>query len=331
MVRRTHVSIQAEKFFLNGAPTYADRIWNGMLIEGLLLNARMVQGIFDDRNPHTAGRWVYPDTGRWNALRNTEEFVAHMPLWRKHGLTAFTLNLQGGNPMGYGKDQPWHNSAFEEDGSLNPAYLVRLERILEEADWQRMVVILGIFYFGQDERLRDELAIRRALTGTLDWLAVKGYRNVLIEVNNECDHPRYEHPILRADRVHELMQVVREHPGSFLVSTSFCGGKIPTPNVVAMADFLLLHGNGVGDPRRIGQMVEETRWVEGYRPMPILFNEDDHFDFDRPSNNLLAAVQSYASWGYFDPEGYQRPPVRGGIDTERKRAFFDKLKEITGV
>jgi hypothetical protein len=25
-------------------------------------------------------------------------------------------------------------------------------------------------------------------------------------------------------------------------------------------------------------MVEETRKVRGYRPMPILFNEDDHFD-----------------------------------------------------
>ncbi len=31
--------------------------------------------------------------------------------------------------------------------------------------------------------------------------------------------------------------------------------------------------------------------------MPILFNEDDHFDFDRPENNMMAAVSEYASWG----------------------------------
>jgi hypothetical protein len=47
-------------------------------------------------------------------------------------------------------------------------------------------------------------------------------------------------------------------------------------------------------------MVQETRKVSGYRLMPILFNEDDHFDFDKPCNNSIAAVSEYASWGYFD-------------------------------
>jgi len=35
--------------------------------------------------------------------------------------------------------------------------------------------------------------------------------------------------------------------------------------------------------------------------MPILFNEDDHFDFDKPMNHMIAAISTYASWGYFDP------------------------------
>ena len=48
--------------------------------------------------------------------------------------------------------------------------------------------------------------------------------------------------------------------------------------------------------------------------MPILFNEDDHFDFEKPRNNLTAAIGERASWGYFDPglsnyrDGYQSPP-----------------------
>ncbi len=66
----------------------------------------------------------------------------------------------------------------------------------------------------------------------------------------------------------------------------------------AVADFLLLHGNGVEDPARISAMVEQTRRMEGYRPVPILFNEDDHFNFDKPVNNFVAATASYASWGF---------------------------------
>jgi hypothetical protein len=48
-------------------------------------------------------------------------------------------------------------------------------------------------------------------------------------------------------------------------------------------------------------MVEETRKVRGYRPMPILFNEDDHFDFERAGDNFTQAISRYASWGYYDP------------------------------
>jgi hypothetical protein len=99
--RHTQVSIHGEDFYINGQPTYAGRTWNGHRIEGLLLNTRMVQGIFDDLNPETINRWVYPDTGKWDAERNTREFIAAMPEWREHGLLAFTLNLQGGSPYGY--------------------------------------------------------------------------------------------------------------------------------------------------------------------------------------------------------------------------------------
>ena len=116
--RRTEVSIRGEDFYINGQPTYAGRTWNGHRIEGLLFNSRMVQGIFDDLNPETTNRWAYPDSGKWDADRNTSEFIAAMPEWRKHGLLAFTLNLQGGSPYGYSQEQPWRNSAFNPDGSL---------------------------------------------------------------------------------------------------------------------------------------------------------------------------------------------------------------------
>ncbi|HMV50569.1 MAG TPA: hypothetical protein PKD31_22710, partial [Blastocatellia bacterium] len=332
--------IQADRFFINGRPTYEGRTYQGMKIEGLLMNSRMVQGIYDDRNPETVAQWKYPDTGQWDAERNTREFLAAMPEWQRHGLSAFTINLQGGSPQGYSKEQPWHNSAFEADGSLRGDYLARLERILNRADELGMVAIVGYFYFGQDQRLRDEAAVIRATKEATSWLLEKGYRNVLVEIANECDNRAYDQPLIRADRIHEMIRLTKSITRSgrrLLVSASYNGGSIPKSNLVAEADFLLLHGNGVKDPNRIAEMVEQTRKVDGYRPKPILFNEDDHFDFDKPANNFLKAVGAYASWGYFDPgesnyrDGYQCPPVNWGINTERKQAFFKLLKDISGV
>jgi hypothetical protein len=336
--RTTEVSIRGDGFAINGRPTYAGRTWQGKKVEGLLFNSRMVQGIFDDLNAETRSKWNYPDTGRWDADRNTREFLTAMPEWRDSGVLCFTINLQGGSPQGYSRDQPWHNSAITEQGELRPDYMRRLEQILDKADELGMVVILGVFYFGQDERLAGEAAVLRALDGAVDWVLDRGYRHVMIEVNNECN-VRYDHAILRPDRVHELIERVKNRTRDgrrLLAGTSYGGGQVPKENVVRASDFLLVHGNGVKEPARIAEMVRQTRQVPGYRPMPILFNEDDHFDFDQPRNNLLAALDEYASWGYFDPgesnyrDGYQCPPVNWGLNTDRKRAFFGKVQEITG-
>ncbi|HEV7348554.1 hypothetical protein [Telluribacter sp.] len=336
---RTIVEIKGNQFYINGQPTYPNRYWNGHKIEGLLMNSRMVQGIFDDQNPETRSLFVYPDTRLWDADRNTNEFVNAMEEWYRHGLLAFTLNLQGGSPTGYG-NKGWVNSAFDAKGNLRFDYFTRLDKILQRADELGMVVILGLFYFGQDEILEDEKAVVNAVDRATDWLLRKGYRHVLIEINNECN-VRYDHAILQPERVHELIEWVqqKEEKGyRLLVSTSYGGGTLPRPNVVSAADFILLHGNGIKEPERITRLVEQTRQVEGYRNQPIVFNEDDHFDFDQPVNNFVNAVKAYASWGYFDyrkegegfHEGYQSIPADWGINSDRKRGFFTLLREITG-
>ncbi len=336
----TEVSIRGEDFLVNGQPTYAGRSWQGHSIAGLLFNSRMVQGVFDDLNPTTRGRWKFPDGAAWDPDRNTREFVAAMPEWRRHGLIAFTLNLQGGSPEGYSKAQPWINSAFAPDGMLRPDYAARAARILDRADELGMVVILGLFYFGQDERLADEAAVVRACDQTVDWIFAHGWRHVLIEVNNETN-VRYDHAILKPDRVHELIARIKARSSDgrrLLVSTSYGGGKVPDDNVVRVADFILVHGNGVTKPARITEMVAQTRALPAWRPMPIVFNEDDHFNFEKLENNFVAAVRAGASWGFFDyrmkgegfADGYQSVPVDWGINSPRKKAFFAKLREITG-
>lgn len=52
----TTVAIQGEDFLIDGELTYRGREWRGQRIEGLLLNSRMVQAIYDDLNPETRAR-----------------------------------------------------------------------------------------------------------------------------------------------------------------------------------------------------------------------------------------------------------------------------------
>lgn len=337
----TKVTIEGEGFLINGTPTYQGREWQGNKIEGLLLNTRMVQGMFDDVNPETVQQFAYADTGEWDADRNTSEFIAMLPTYKAHGVLAFDINMQGGSPYGYSTEQPWVNSAFKRDGSLRPAFMDRLARVLAAADELGMVVMVGLFYFGQEKVFEgDEDAIRTAVDNATNWLLETGHENLLLEINNECNII-YKLPIMRPEGVHELIErasAITLNGRRLLVGTSYGGGTIPGPAVTRASDFMLIHGNSQEDPQIIRDMVKKTRAVEGYTPKPILFNEDDHFDFDKPDNNFVAAIGEYASWGYFDyrmkgegyDEGYQSVPVNWGISSDRKRGFFGLAKDISG-
>lgn len=336
-IRKTSVTIKGEQFYINNEITYKGRFWEGNKVEGLLFNSRMVQGIFDDLNPATRENFKYPDTKKWDADRNTNEFIEAMPGWKEHGLLAFTLNLQGGSPLGYG-NHGWINPGFDSLGNLRKDYLNRLEKILNKADEIGMVVILGYFYFGQDEQLKDEQAVLNAVDNITNWILKMRYKNILVEINNECD-ANYDHEILRPDRVPELINRVQKiSDRKLLVSTSYRGNRTISSAIIASSDFILLHGNGIKDRNRIKEYVEEVRHNESYTPKPIVFNEDDHFDFDKGSYNLRTAVQSYTSWGFFDyrfegegyESGFQSVPVDWKISSDRKKSFFNKLKEITG-
>ena len=396
--RRTELTIKGDAFLINGRPTYAGRMFNGKRVEGLLMNIRVVQGIFDDLNPETAARWVYPDTKRWDPDRNTTEFVAAMPEWKRYGVLAFTINLQGGSPgfaggrgrrggaagtgagdaaggappapgaapaaqptgaapaaadegrgRGRGPAGPQlENSAIDPEGNLRPAYMARLKRILDRADELGMVAIVGYFYFGQDQRLKDEAAVSRAVLNATNWILDGGYRNVLVEVNNECNIS-YDHEILKPARVSELIKLVQSQTRNgrrLLVSTSFggttSGGTRDHPDtpvtaaVAKQSDYLLIHGNGPNDPALIKRCIAATRQLGG-RSVPVMINEDPNFHFTEATNHLLASVDEYTSWGYYEQgqnnyqDGFQSPPVNWSISSDNKRQFFELVKKVTGV
>jgi hypothetical protein len=344
----TVVSISNGGFVINGAPTYPGRSWKGRRIEGLLFNSRMANAIADDENPATRGAWAYAD-GDWDAERNTREFVAALPSYRAHGLLAVCLNLQGGSPQGYSWNQPWRICGFAPDGALKSAWAARLEKVIAACDRLGMVVILGLFYGKQSGTLKDETAVKAAVANTVDWLLDTAATNVLIEIGNEVDLENvWAHPIIAAARCHELIELAkRRGQGKLLVSTSLIMLDAPPAAIVATADFLLPHGNRVHgpaghfQPSPHGIRLQVARWraASGYRGQPIVYNEDDHFEFDKADNHFVAAVESGASWGFFDyrmsrerfEDGFQSLPADWTISSVRKRGFFGLLKEITGA
>jgi hypothetical protein len=91
-------------------------------------------------------------------------------------------------------------------------------------------------------------------------------------------------------------------------------------------------------PERIVESVRKIRAM-CEKPKPVVFNEDDNYNFDQPPNNFVAAVSEHASWGYFDyrrkgenfNEGFQSVPTDWKIDSDRKHEFFRLVSEMAGT
>ena len=344
--RATSVAIAGNAFHINGKPTYPGRSFRGAKVEGQLFTSRMVNCIINDQNPETRGMWAWRD-GPWDPERNTSEFIAALPLYRSRGLTSIAFNVQGGSPMGYGWHQPWHTSGYTPDGRLLPDYKSRLLRVLDATDANGMVAVLGYFYVSATPALADEAAFVRATDEITDLVCDGGYTHVLIEVANEADIQSWEQEIIKPARSHELVARVQSRSkgrvktpaGRLLVSTSFATPAPIPERLLQTADYVLYHGNGLATPQAVHTRARQIRATSGYRGQPLLINEDDHFDFDKPENNLLAAVEEYSGWGYFDyrqirerfEDGYQSLPVDWGINSARKKAFFSLLAQVTGA
>ncbi len=351
----TTIAIEDTHFLINGQPTYTGRSHQGRKIEGLLFNSRMIQAIFDDENPTTAIHWRYPDTGKWDAERNTDEFCAALPLYRAHGLLAVTVGLQGGGSI-YTPEiyENYRMSAFDAEGELKPAYSERLRRVLSAADEAGMVVIVNYFYWKQARFLHGEAAIRRATQAATEWLLNTGYTNILVDVMNESGDWSAVYPILGPQRIHELIELVQQTRlnGRRLLAGSSTGGgeALPEGRWQQVEDFHLPHGNGCQPDELRAKLRRLKASAEFQRaPRPILINEDTIF-----TDNLEAAVDEYASWGFYCQgygchykdrmdwttrpretsyealSGFQTAPVNWGINSAEKRPFFERLRVLTG-
>jgi hypothetical protein len=348
----TTIAIDGEDFRINGKLTYPGRRFDGHRVEGLLMNSRMVQAIFDDECPETRCAWVYPDTSTWDPERNVREFCAALPEYYRHGLLGITVGLQGGGAI-YTSPIYEHyvNTAFRPDGSLKPSYLDRLLRVIQAADAIGMVVIVNYFYWRQ-ERFDNDAAVVRATETITQWLLATGYRNLLVDVKNEIMEGD---GLTKSRGVGRLVDIAKAQTlggRRLLVGTS----THPFNNLAGgdwteKVDFLMPHGNDAF-PDQWRKELRHIRETEYFRrnPRPICCT-DDSVDV----RNLNVCLEEHCSWGYYDQgygcaqkqakhdwtmhprekdlaslSGFQTIPVNWSINTDHKRAFFGRVKQITG-
>jgi CubicO group peptidase (beta-lactamase class C family) len=300
---QTVVSLRQSKWHLNGSVTY-----RGAKAEGLLMNVRMVNAVFEDRKR--------PD---FDPEANTEQFLARIPDYAAHGVRAFTICLQGGMP-GY---EGALNSAFDPDGSLRKSYLKRVQRVIEACDRQGLVVILGCYYQRQDQLLRDREAVRAGAVNVARWIKANGFTNVLLEIANEFPHPGFDHRILRtAEGQAELMALARPAAPGLLVSTSGIGDGLLPDRVAEASDFLLIHFNGV--PLKV--IPERIKALRKFGK-PIVCNEDDKTGPEAAQAAELAVLHG-ASWGLMLQKKNQHFPFQfnGAADDT---TVYAKLRELT--
>ena len=118
-----------------------------------------------------------------NALisdEKTQELIDHLDEFAGYGVNTFSVFFQGsrfGDIRGY-----------RRDGSLDPKYAVRMGRLIEAAAERDMVVLVGVLYYGDSKAKWDQWEqadAERAVANTVRWLQQNGYRNVMVDVNNE--------------------------------------------------------------------------------------------------------------------------------------------------
>ena len=319
------------------------------------MNSRMIQAIFDDANPNTAKHWAYPDTGVWDAERNTDEFCAMLHIYKQYGMLAFTVGLQGGGSV-YTAEvyDHYEMSAFVRDGSLKPVYFERLARILKTADELGMVVIVSYLYVISLKYLDGQQALENAIQNATEWLLNTGYENIIVEVMNEA-REGVDERITTASipRLIELTQAVQKNGRRFLVGISpFPDYVVPSEAWLSAEDITLPHGNN-HTPLEVQQKLRNLKSLPAYkkRPRPLLINEDSVM-----LANMDAALAEGASWGFYHQglgsdyrfdrfvqwfnqpreqqfealSGFQTLPVNWAINDPWKEAFFNKLHEVTG-
>lgn len=309
---QTILSHKGRQFYINGALVYAEIPGCPDAAKGLLMNARFIQGIFDDAADasrfHRFGRRFDPES-------NTDALIAALPSWYAAGLRAFTTGFQGGGPCFTVDNETIQNNPFGEDGTaIDPKYLARMERLIQAADRIGMVVIVSLFYGAQTRFIKDDRAVLSAVKTAANWLRDCRFTNVIIEIANEHDIlPFRVHPILYTPAgIVELMDVARRESGGMSIGCSGTGGYFNEP-IAQASDVIIIHGNDQSR-QKLWNLIQKAKAIKPERP--IVVNEDS-----QSIGNMQVCLDESVSFGYYNNLTKQEPPADWGI-TEGEDSFF---------
>lgn len=301
----TIVSIENRYWLLDGIKTNS-----GSPAEGLLMNVRMVNAIFEDTG---AMREKYAVD--FDKNENTKRFIQSIPDYVASGINAFTISLQGGYP-GY---EGAVNSAYTAKGLLRQSYMERVDKVIKACDQNGVAVILTCFYQRQyfhERALVGRHAIKQAVLNVARWISEKKYKNVILEIANEYNHPGYKNwngsrgwlssiiawlglsPtanwLRSADGQVDLILAAKAINPNLLISTSGVGDGKVAKAIAKTADFIILHYNNINVtsiPKRIQ--------VAHQYGKPVVCNEDDKIK-EAGSKAALISVKSGAGWGFMN-------------------------------
>ncbi len=315
---KTKVSIRGNNWFIN------DKIINeGTPSEGLLMNVRMVNSVFEDRGDKMPHEFVDFDPDK-----NTDEFISRIPEYVNAGANAFTISLQGGSP-GY---EGAVNSAFEADGSLREDYLERVKRVIKIADKNSAVIILSCLYQRQNSHLsalnlKDD--IRNAIVNTVKWIKDNDFKNIVLEISNEYRHGGYRNWkegkwLISTKGQTDLINLAKKTYPDLLVGTSGMGSGTMNDSIAEAVDYITIHFNTTALSDYPAKIMALKKYGK-----PLICNEDDKIGNDG-AEALRLSVNNGCAWGYMNVVQNQTIPFRfEGIEDDT--AVYNEMKRVTRI
>lgn len=319
---KTKLTIHGDKFLINNKLTYSEYENCPEDRKGLLMNARFIQGVFND----TMDISRFQRFGRiFDPENNTDQLIQSLPAWYASGIRAITVGFQGGGPCFTIQNQTICNNPYSEDGSkIDGFYLNRMERIIKACDELGIIVIVSLFYGAQTRFLKDDRAIIEAVKSASNWLRDLKVTNVIIEIANEHDIQSFAiHPILYNEQgVKFLIELAKRESDGLPIGCSGSGGYYS--DIIANAsDVILLHGNAQSR-QRLYNLIQKAKKVKPARP--IVINEDS-----QALSQLQVCFDTNVSWGYYNNMTKQEPPVDWSITRGEDEFFAQRLSVELGI
>lgn len=303
-----------ERFYIRQGRTWVETYSSGPYrsqARGKLMMVRLAQGLFDDERLEEAP---------FDPEENTASLIAELDHYKRHGVLAVSVGMQGADPH-YAQDVNGVErsaaaadgpagaliSAYEADGSLKPEWMKRLGRLLDAADERGMFVCVIYFSPNQDEALDSPRAIVNAAQNMTRWLIENDHRNVIIDVADGWDLQRdaWDHARFIPRKIAALAVEIRDQFNGAAFSLPIGASTAETLSypisLARVCDLVMVRDSRsslaekTGALRRMSEY-ERAVWVTGDEMLP-----------PAKPQALAPFLERSSGWSYTSPNAEQFP------------------------